>query len=616
MATVIDALVVTLGLDASAFQKGSKDATGAFAKTREAAQKMGADVEASGRTAAEGLENVARKALALFAIFAGASSVKGFIQDMVSADSALGRFAASMNVAPQTLSAFANAVERGGGNADAAAGSFRSLSDSFTELQKTGNTGILPMLQRLQGQGGAAIDMFHGTDKALVGIADNMKALADRGDVAGAHWFGRQLGLDEGSVNLAIQGSQKLQAEMEKSRRLGVVTPESAAAAQKLLEMWRSLQQAAQDLGRTVLTHLAPPVLDILGKMSKWIELNKDWLAGEITKKIEDFTSYLKSVDWAGVGLGFQQIGDAIKFIAEGLERVKRTGLIYGSFLGYTKAPDDANKGGFWGSVGRGLRRVTGMESARTNDVASHGRSVSRGQLASNQKTAYAAFKELGYSDVDAKAAVANLSGESLANPADVHADPSRSNPNQKAHGIASWDDARSARIKQQFGRMPHEMSVPDQVRAYDWEMKNYYPDAYKDARSGNPGRAIDGAVRKFEKSGSPDRDVARRSSIYNGLSITPSTTGDTKALGGAGVGKQSSLFGNGFQMADISALSSPNALQSGAVSTDNSTRSSEINVGSIVVHSQATDAHQIAKDIKPAVERHAFSQNANFSLA
>jgi hypothetical protein len=59
------------------------------------------------------------------------------------------------------------------------------------------------------------------------------------------------------------------------------------------------------------------------------------------------------------------------------------------------------------------------------------GRSAT-GALRANQAEAYKAAIAAGYSPDAAKALVADLSGESLANPADVHSDPSRSNRSRR----------------------------------------------------------------------------------------------------------------------------------------------------------------------------------------
>ena len=151
---------------------------------------------------------------------------------------------------------------------------------------------------------------------------------------------------------------------------------------------------------------------------------------------------------------------------------------------------------------------------------SSGGANHATGNLAVNQSEAYKAFKDLGYSDQAARVAVANLSGESLRNPTDVHADPSKSNPNQKAHGIASWDDARSERIRQEYGKMPNEMSVTDQVKAYDWEQKNYYKDVYAKMHDPNatPEEQMRSQVGGFEKPADVEGNIVSRMRNYRGL--------------------------------------------------------------------------------------------------
>jgi hypothetical protein len=43
---------------------------------------------------------------------------------------------------------------------------------------------------------------------------------------------------------------------------------------------------------------------------------------------------------------------------------------------------------------------------------------------------------------------------------------------------------------------------------------------------------------------------------------------------------------------------------------------SAETHVGTVVVNTAATDAHGIARSIKPALERVAFGMQANYSLS
>ena len=178
------------------------------------------------------------------------------------------------------------------------------------------------------------------------------------------------------------------------------------------------------------------------------------------------------------------------------------------------------------------LNKVTGGNYGGSGTKA-------KGALAKNQQEAYKAFKDLGYSDDSARVAVAGLSGESLKKPDDIHPDPSRSNPNQKAHGIASWDDARSLRIKQQFGKMPNEMSIPEQVKALDWEQKNYYKDTYSALHNDKmtAQEKMQSFVGKFERPANVGGEVNKRMGLYQGFD--PNAP-DSAQIDGGGPGKES----------------------------------------------------------------------------
>jgi hypothetical protein len=282
MATVIDALVVTLGLDRSAFEKGRKEAEQDLAKTRDAVEKTGGSLDKMGKSGGEALEGLARRALSFFAILAGAKSIEDFTKQIVESDSALGRLAKSLGVAPDRLSALSNAVERNGGSAENASNSFRGLNDSFQELKETGNTGILVMLQRLQGLTGVPIDIRNGFDRALPGISQALELMAKRDGQARADWYARQLGIDPETARWLEQGWAKVKADIEESRRLGVVSPESAKAAQELLTSFRALSQEIQNAGRLILVKLAPAMKD-------GIKLVRDTMLGTESEIADDW---------------------------------------------------------------------------------------------------------------------------------------------------------------------------------------------------------------------------------------------------------------------------------------------------------------------------------------
>jgi hypothetical protein len=95
--------------------------------------------------------------------------------------------------------------------------------------------------------------------------------------------------------------------------------------------------------------------------------------------------------------------------------------------------------------------------------------------LQRNQWAAYHAALGAGLSDVAARALVANMTGESLRHPEDVHMDRhADGSPAGLAHGIVQWNPARSDAIQRHFGKLPNEMSVEDQTRAAIWEIQTF----------------------------------------------------------------------------------------------------------------------------------------------
>jgi muramidase (phage lysozyme) len=306
MATVIDALTVTLGLDPSQFRKGQAEAAASMAKTREAAVKHGAGIEKSMDGAAEAVDRLARNALKLFAIFTAGRAIKDFVTDVTSADAALGRLAKSVGSTPEVISSLGNAVARNGGSATAAAGSFERLADSINEIKTTGNSSILPFLYRLQGLGGKQINLNKEMSETFGDLAENAKNIADKQGVPFATYLLKQAGVDRDTAALLVKGREAYNKALAESRRIGVVRKEDTEAAQKLETSLESLRQTSEGFGRTILTAVTPTITDLLERMRAWITANQDWIKTEIVAKIREFAEWLKSIDWNAVGAGIR----------------------------------------------------------------------------------------------------------------------------------------------------------------------------------------------------------------------------------------------------------------------------------------------------------------------
>ncbi|HEY0120656.1 MAG TPA: hypothetical protein VGC14_02655 [Rhizobium sp.] len=376
MATVIDALLVTLSLDPSQFNKGQKDAAAAFLKTRQEAEKSGKGIEDAAKKSAEGIAKLAREVLGLYAIFVGARGIKEFVADLVSADAALGRFSRNLDTSPQTLAAWGNAAERMGGSAEATAGTFERIGKALYDLHRNGQ--MLPKeYSQLQALTGLRIDRDHGVDKFLQDTAAALQKMNSI-DPAQAHFLASGMGIDDATANVMIKYGSAIGAYIDQIKKLSP-SNDAIRAAQELQDKWNTLQQTAVSLANTILNTLGPEIAKLLTQMTAWVDRNQDWIKSGIVEALKNFVEYLRSIDWNAVGQGLSQfaaeakhVGDAVGGITTAVEVL--FGLWVGAkflqvlanarLLAATMAGGSGAGAAGAGSVGGLLARIFGVAGA------------------------------------------------------------------------------------------------------------------------------------------------------------------------------------------------------------------------------------------------------------
>ena len=626
---IADALMITVGLDPSLFAKGAKQVDSALEKTKNTAEKTGKDIEAANKKAAESLNKVASAALEMFAIFLGGRGVKEFVSDITRSDAALGRLGVTLNTSPQLISAWGAAAERMGGSAGATAGSFQSLSDKIQGLQTKGEA--LPMaFYQIEAMGGRQIELNKGLGQTFVDLADDLQRIAAT-DPAKANFLGRQLGIDPDTVNLMIKNGAKVGQVAAGLQRLAP-TPAQIKSAQDMQEAWTGLQQEMTSLAREIWTDLSPSLVPLLGAIKDIIVWVHSLIQGH-----EHWVQAIAAVFAIWTGAKFISFLNNLFALRSALLAVgaANAGFTGGGLLGFLAAnpwiagllaagavlnPSDANAGE--NEKARHERYSGKGGGGSGNDALRHRGSGADpnlglgkpGNLTANQKEAYAAARESGLSETASRALVANMSGEGLAVPRNVHWDGSH-----YAHGIVQWDDVRSAAIKRQFGKMPQDMTVAEQTKAAIWEINNdpNYAATKRALQGNNAGNMIGQLVTNYERPGDKLKAIGERSRIYSGLG----------GLGGSSTPKQppkdlASTIGTlpRFPVYPAHGPGSYGALHAAALNNigntstaTTSSTSNEAHIGTINVHTQANDAHGIARDMGGAINSHSFANFANY---
>lgn len=306
MTTVLDAFVMTLGLDPKEFVKGQKQAVASIGKTREGAVREGKQIERSLDSAGEAVERLARNALKLFAVFTGGRALGTFITDIGRADAAMGRMADRLGMAPERIAAFDNAVKRAGGTAGEGSASFQRLSDTINELRTGGDSSALVPFARLQGISRQQIRLNGTLEESFGDLAEAAKGTAEKAGASTASFLLRQAGYSEATINLLLKGRAAVEKALQRSQKAGLVSKADSDAARALGEQYEDLSDRVTDFGRKISTALTPVLTDLMRRFANWLDLNKDWLKDDIVGEVTKFATALREIPWDDVGKGIQ----------------------------------------------------------------------------------------------------------------------------------------------------------------------------------------------------------------------------------------------------------------------------------------------------------------------
>jgi hypothetical protein len=294
MATIIDALVVTLGLDLAAFKRGKADATKAT-KTLTAEEKAAAkEIEAANKRAADSFKKVRNEVLALVAIFTAGMGIKNFTESTINSAASLGFMAKNLQMSTQNLSAWQRAAERAGGSAE---GITAALQASQQEVAKFKLGQVTDSQQWFLRFGGSVKDLKDGNSYLLA--RSRIVAGLFKTDPGRARLVAQQMGIGDGEFNLLKQGPQAVLALVAAQEKNSAITEKQAAQALKLKNEWLDFSDRLKYVGTTILLELMP----VFEVWLKKLQAMADWVAdhkADISKWVDGAVAAAQRfVEWA-----------------------------------------------------------------------------------------------------------------------------------------------------------------------------------------------------------------------------------------------------------------------------------------------------------------------------
>lgn len=624
MATIIDSLLVKLGLDSSEFNAGKSKVDKGLKDTGSEADKTGAKLKKTGKDGAEGFENVAKSAAKFLALVGGTMAVKRFAEQIIESSAALDRFSKNLGDSVNTVSAWSNAAEQAGGSAEGLQGTMDMLSKSQTELQLTGQSGLIPYFAAL----GLSLADTQGKARPVNDLLLDLSDRFSKMDRTTANNMGRMMGIDQGTMQLLLKGRSEVELMIRRQKEYGAVTKQQAEEASRLKLAMTDSRQSFEAFGRELLS-AATPALEklfaVFADFGAWCRENKEFvsafltiiavglgavaaatipinltvvavlaLAAAIAALWQDYQTWKRGgdsfIDWGKWEPGINAAIFGIKFLKNLLVDMLIRAVAVGDALlslakGDWSGAKAAAKVALFGIPGEGLQaEISPGEPATPAKKAPAGAATGGG----GQAAAMAYFQAQGWSKEQAAGLAANISRESNFNPAAV-------GDNGKAYGIAQWHPDRQAEFKKRFGKDIQGSTLEEQMAFMQYELTQG-----NERKAGNILRGTTGAAEAaaavsthYERPADRAGEAAKRGQLA--LAMLGGVPGASQAAAGAGAGAvaQANLAG---------------APQAG-------NRSVETHIGEVKVYSAATDANGIAKDMGKSLD-YLFTSQANYGLS
>lgn len=268
MATVIDSLIVTLGLDNKDFQQGMKDTEKGLSDTRKKTDRVGKQIAASGKDAAEFFGQMQRSAIKFFAVLTAGKGLINFTRDVVTTGANLSRLSKNLNISADTMHRWGKASELNGGSMEGFLGTLQNLGSQVTEIFMKGDSAITPYLRELR------VGVTDAAEKAkpLTDILADIAYAAEKAfpDRQQRYAYLQQMGFDEGTLNLLVKGGKELRSTLAAQQGF---SQKNADAAYEAEQTWIKAQQRLEKLTRELVVKVLPSLERLAESFVKMAEV-------------------------------------------------------------------------------------------------------------------------------------------------------------------------------------------------------------------------------------------------------------------------------------------------------------------------------------------------------
>ncbi|MCC8963777.1 hypothetical protein H8A95_16015 [Bradyrhizobium sp. Pear76] len=269
--TVIDELVLELGLDGRNFTKEQKELLSQLRELEEESLKGANRAERNAKNLTDMFASFRREAIGALGVFLGGRGVMEFTNYITGMDANVGRLAQTMNMSAREIAAWQGAARAAGGTGEGVTGTLQAMTQDMNRFMLTGQGTLAQMLRPL----GIGLFDVNGRLKTAGELMEELAAAAQHMDPARfSAFFGMLPGANQESLNLLINGRDELRRILEAQRQLNNVTPESIRLAKQYQEVTVELDTSMTSFGRNLAVLVLPAITSVTGALgqlfAKW----------------------------------------------------------------------------------------------------------------------------------------------------------------------------------------------------------------------------------------------------------------------------------------------------------------------------------------------------------
>ena len=369
MATLLDALVVSLSLDPSQFTEGQKKAAESLRQTRISAEGEGKKIEESGKRAGEFFTTIKKKALEFLAVFTAGMGTAEFLKFLTDADTQLGRLAERFGISARALGAWGAASQALGGSAAATESTITGLISKFAQMSITGDTTLVPWVRALGIQLKTTADGTLDWQDALIKLSEAVQRMPR----AQATTFLQDMGFDAGTITLLEQGPAAVRKLLQSFQSLQPSAADRAAAEERTKD-WTALWQTWVQMGRFLVTTFEPQIhllLTRLTDLAKWATAHPHVLElalGLTAATIAALTAATGPLGMIVVALA--AIVAAVTWLIANTDTAAEHAERFSNRFRFNQTPGAPDTGGHWEQLGN--RRVWRQDQGSTGGSVEH----------------------------------------------------------------------------------------------------------------------------------------------------------------------------------------------------------------------------------------------------